>query len=86
MVSGFIKEEKRYVGLDQKLGNQGFNSLDNSGIDKFCVTHYIQVTRHNLVGVLTTKKTKTRNEQFIVPYRYEEVSFIIPASPWDKYN
>lgn len=32
------------------------------------------VTRQNLVEVLTTKKTKTRNEQFIVPYKYEEVS------------
>ena len=28
------------------------------------------------MDVLTTKKTKTRNEQFIVPYKYHEVSLL----------
>lgn len=36
------------------------------------VCDLLMVTRRNLVDVLTTKKTKTRNEQFIVPYKYEE--------------
>ena len=40
------------------------------------VAFYSQVNRRSVVEVLTTKKTKTRNEQFIVPYKYEEVSFV----------
>ena len=40
--------------------------------------NHLQVTRRNLVEVLTTKKTKTRNEQFIVPYKYGEVSYDSP--------
>ena len=35
---------------------------------------FSKVNRRSVIEVLTTKKTKTRNEQFIVPYKYEEVS------------
>ena len=50
--------------------------VDLSSKSLMCLTFYTQVTRRNLVEVLTTKKTKTKNEQFIVPYKYEEVSCV----------
>jgi hypothetical protein len=33
----------------------------------------IQVTEEKLLDVLTTRKQITRGEQFIVPYKYQEV-------------
>lgn len=40
--------------------------------DLTVVSDLLSVNRQNIVEVLTTKKTKTRNEQFIVPYKYAE--------------
>lgn len=58
------------VNISRRPGHEEATIKDNEDLTVVC--DLLSVTRQNVVDVLTTKKTKTRNEQFIVPYKYHE--------------
>lgn len=58
------------VNISRRPGHEEAAIKDSE--DLTIVSDLLSVTRRNVVDVLTTKKTKTRNEQFIVPYKYHE--------------
>ncbi|KAJ7385785.1 hypothetical protein OS493_013819 [Desmophyllum pertusum] len=58
--------------FSRRPGHEEATIKDSEDVTINIVCSLLMVTRRNLIEVLTTKKTKTRNEQFIVPYKYEE--------------